>query len=364
MDLAIDGIDVQRLRDHLRPFLGRRNALAVATVAVDVALWAGATILGLVAESIWLKAIFSATAGLLIGTLFVLGHDAVHNALTSSPRLNALLGRIAFLPSLHNVTLWAIQHNRLHHRFPNVQGFNSWSPYSLQEFRALPAWRRALERLYRCGLGTGAYYLIERWWKDKFLPIRDVDPAVRRYAWRDAALLLAWLAMWLGAAIWIAARYGSIGPLAAVLWGFVVPFAVWNQLMGFTVLLQHTHPSVRWYKLADDARASGGQELRTIHVQYPAWYGFLTHYIMEHPAHHLNPTIPFYHLKAAQQRLNEVLGPAAFVEPIHPVSLTRLIRGCKLYDYERHAWLDFRGRQTWPTRGHRAAARQTQRAAA
>jgi omega-6 fatty acid desaturase (delta-12 desaturase) len=133
-------------------------------------------------------------------------------------------------------------------------------------------------------------------------------------------------------------------------WGFVVPYAVWNQLMGLTVLLQHTHPSMRWYRTAEEAGRIGGQERRSVHVRYPRWYGLLTHDIMEHPAHHVNPGIPFCNLSSAQLRLNEVAGAEAFVENVGLGYIARVVRCCKLYDYDRHAWLDFSGRESAGTR--------------
>ena len=85
-----------------------------------------------------------------------------------------IVGRIAFLPSLHNFCLWQIAHNRLHHRFTNFKGLNSWSPLSKTEFDALPPWRKLTERFYRTLPGIGAYHLVERWWKDKLFPTLGV----------------------------------------------------------------------------------------------------------------------------------------------------------------------------------------------
>jgi acyl-lipid omega-6 desaturase (Delta-12 desaturase) len=116
--------------------------------------------------------------------------------------------------------------------------------------------------------------------------------------------------------------------------------------MGMNVLLQHTHPAVKWYLSDDEARDSGGQETRTVHVQLPRWYGVLGHEIMEHPAHHINPAIPFYRLHSAQTRLNEVLGADAVRTIFGRTSLRTVVRTCKLYDYDKHLWLDFEGLPT------------------
>src|SRR5438046_10571125 len=102
--------------------------------------------------------------------LFILGHDASHRTLVANKALNAILARIVFLPCLHNYTLWVIQHNRLHHQSANVKGLNSYSPLSPDEFAAATVGRRLLERIYRSPAGFGFYYLVERWWADKFFP--------------------------------------------------------------------------------------------------------------------------------------------------------------------------------------------------
>jgi omega-6 fatty acid desaturase (delta-12 desaturase) len=346
METLINVALQQKLRAELRRYQTRKNVLALVMFAVDLVVALGAAMLAVVVEPLWLKAVFAVVSGTVIGALFVLGHDAVHGSLTSSRRLNAVLSRLAFLPSLHNVTLWFIEHNRIHHLMPNVKGLNSWSPLSLDEYRALPTWSRALQRFYRSGVGMAPYYLGQRWWKHKFFPTAEVDPDLKALAWRDFALLLAWLALWLAILVWLGQLSGHASPLVAIVWGFALPFVIWNQFMGLTVLLQHTHPAVRWYRRDDDARDAGGQETRTVHVRFPRWYGLLGHEIMEHPAHHVNPTIPCYRLHSAQARLNEVLGTNAVVATFSPASLFAVVRKCKLYDYDRHLWLDFAGRPT------------------
>ena len=206
-------------------------------------------------------------------------------------------------------------------------------------------WRRVLERIYRSG-GFGVYYLVERWWKDKFIPLRCVPTELRRAASWDLALLLAWLAAQSAAIIAVARISGADSPLTAMFWGGVVPFAVWYCNMGLTVFLQHTHFEVPWFRSVEEARAFGGQEDLTIHVRYPRWYGLLSHDIMDHHAHHINPMIPFYNLHRAQLRLNTLLGESVVVEAFGARYIFSLIRCCKLYDYEHRKWLDFAARRT------------------
>ena len=69
------------------------------------------------------------------------------------------------------------------------------------------------------------------------------------------------------------------------------------------------------------------------------------HNIMEHPAHHLNPRIPMYTLRAAQQVLQEKF-PGLCEYRLDWRTYVDSARRCKLYDYASHAWTDFSGQVT------------------
>ena len=332
----------RHLRRALAPYVQRSGVLAcallLATLAVYAAAVAGAVALGPVPA----RLAAAVLAGSAISSLFVIGHDAAHGAYTESRRLNALIGRIAFLPALHNYSLWRTQHNRLHHRLTNLKGFNSWSPLAKAEYDALPAWRRALERLYRGPLGFAPYYLVERWWKDKFFPRR---PRRQAAPWLDFALLVVFLAGFVALLAWLGHTLAT-GAASAVLWGFAVPFLAWNGLMGATTYMQHTHARVAWFDTPAEWRRLAGQEEVTVEVQVPRWYGLISHHIMDHPAHHVHPKIPLYRLAAAQRRLDEILGERAVKQRFTPAYLLSTLARCKLYDYRGHCWLDFAGRPT------------------
>ena len=335
--------EARELRNALEPYVRRSTVLAWALLLATLAVYAGAVAAAAAPLPLWARLAAAVLAGSAISSLFVIGHDAAHGAYTTSRRLNALIGRIAFLPALHNYSLWQVQHNRLHHRLTNVRGFNSWSPLTKAEYDRLPAWRRAAERLYRSPLGFAPYYLVERWWKDKFFPRRARE---RRPAfWLDFALLLGFLAAFLALLAAAGALSGS-GAAASLLLGFVLPYLVWNALMGATTYMQHTHPDVPWFEALAEWRRLGGQEEVSVQIQVPRWYGFISHHIMEHPAHHVHPKVPLYRLAAAQRRLNELLGPGAVTQRFTPLYLLSTLARCKLYDYRQHCWLDFAGRPT------------------
>jgi omega-6 fatty acid desaturase (delta-12 desaturase) len=313
----------------------------------DWALYLAAVATAILAENLVLRVLAVVVGGVAISMLFILGHDAAHKSLFSKRAWNGVVCRILFLPCLHNYTLWVIQHNRLHHQVTNVKGLNSYSPLSFTEFGGMALWRRIRERMYRSVLGFGVYYFVERWWRDKFFPRRTVARGRRIAAWLDFALLLAWVSAFLIVLALLNVTAGRVA--SAFLWGFVLPFLVWNQLMGLTAFLQHTHPAVPWFRTREEARGSRTQAEVTVVVQFPAWYDMLSHNIMQHQAHHVNPRIPWYRLKSAQRRLSPLLGSSAIVEKMGIRYLLWLTRTCRLYDYENRRWLDYAGRQSSTT---------------
>jgi acyl-lipid omega-6 desaturase (Delta-12 desaturase) len=334
----------ESLRKILSQYVKRSTSIALSLLIIDIMLlvfWTWATICS---TPVLLKLLFALLAGDRIGALFVIGHDAAHGAYTDSKRLNQIIGRIAFLPSLHNYSLWQIAHNRKHHRFPNLKGFNSWSPLPQGEYLALSHSKKLLERFYRTPLGLGPYYILKRWLPDKFYPRRCIAGKITLAHWGDFALLVGFVALWLS----ILAHAGNVlpgtTPWESMLWGFAVPFVTWNYLMGLAIYLQHTNLCVPWFSSkAEWSRHVKSQHEVTCHVTFPGWFNILTHNIMEHSAHHIHPKIPLYQLHIAEKALAEALGERFICNKFTVSWFLRTMRDCKLYDYERHRWLDFKG---------------------
>lgn len=336
----------RELRSALEPYLTRSSVLAWALFLGNAVVYLAAVAGAVALAPLPARLGCAVMAGSAISALFVIGHDAAHGAYTDSRRFNGIIGRLAFLPALHNYSLWQVQHNRLHHRLVNIKGVNSWSPLSKAEYDRLPPWRRALERLYRGPFGFAPYYLIERWWRDKFFPHRRAGGSPAPIFWGDFALLLAYFAVFLGALAFAGRAAPGADAASAILWGFVVPFAVWNALMGATTYMQHTHERAPWFEAVAEWRQLASQEEVAVQVTMPRWYGLISHHVMDHPAHHVHPKIPLYRLAAAQRRLNAVIGERAITQRFSPAYLLKTLARCKLYDYRGHRWLDFTGRPT------------------
>jgi omega-6 fatty acid desaturase (delta-12 desaturase) len=237
-------------------------------------------------------------------------------------------------------------HNLAHHGFTNLKGRDYvWTPYSPNEFASLPWARRQLEYIYRSGFGQGVYYMIEMWWKKLFFPGRKHVTTRRTSHVVDSFLVAGFAALWIGGLVAWGIHGGvSIGSLLT--FGFVLPFFLWNCLMGFVIYVQHTHPRVAWYERRDEWSANAGYATTTVHIKLMRPLDGLIHYILEHGAHHVNMGIPLYRLKEAQARLSSTLDERLNSEVFTWRYYWNTVRRCKLYDFAQHVWTDFDGRVT------------------
>jgi len=60
----------------------------------------------------------------------------------------------------------------------------------------------------------------------------------------------------------------------------VVPFALWNCVMGFVVFVHHTHPSVAWFQKRHEWQRYRAYLTATAHVKLPFGIDRLLHNIM------------------------------------------------------------------------------------
>lgn len=322
---------------YLKPFFA---------LFLDIGIFAGGLTLVLMDGAVWWKILGSAliTAGIV--RLFLIGHDACHGSFFKSQLLNDIFGRVAFLPSMTAFSLWDVGHNVAHHGFNNLKGRDQvWAPFSKEEFDALPRYRRVLERIYRSGAGWGLYYFLELWWKKLYFATRRQIGASRaKYQW-DSVLVTVGMVLWVALVALVANQTEQSFWLLFVL-GVVVPFALWNFIMGFVVFVHHTHPAIAWFQKRQEWQRYRAYLTATVHVKFPFGIDRLMHNIMEHNAHHLNPRIPMYSLRKAQRLLSERFDNQYQVYRMNWRSYRECVRSCKLYDYANHAWLDFKGQVT------------------
>ena len=97
------------------------------------------------------------------------------------------------------------------------------------------------------------------------------------------------------------ARHGAVVTALAI----VLPFLIWNGIMGFVVFVHHTHPKIAWFQKRQEWQRCRAYLIATANVRLPLGIDRLMHNIMEHNAHHVNPRIPMFGLRAAQALLSE-----------------------------------------------------------
>jgi omega-6 fatty acid desaturase (delta-12 desaturase) len=296
---------------------------------------------GIIALPLYGKVILIVPFQVTLARLFILGHDACHGSLFASPAANEIIGRILFFPTLTTFSLWHVGHNLAHHGFANLKGRDRvWVPLSPDEYARLPAWRRRLERLYRSVWGLGVYYFVEMWSKSLLFPSKDHRGPRRRVFWRDGWLTALAGAAYLGFLIWRADATGQSRWLLVMLAG-VLPFALWNYLMGLVTFLHHSGPAMRWFDNRPSWNRRRGHGELTRDIRLPFGSERLLHGIMRHRAHHFDPRIPNYRLAMASVGLP---GPGSREAPENSVGwseLRSITKNCALYDYKTSQWLAF-----------------------
>jgi len=328
-----------------RPSLARGLMLVVVYFAVYFA-----TMMGAVADlPVVVNIAFGAVNGLLIGLIFIIGHDCAHLSFVPGRRLNWWLGRVAFLPSAHSISLWDVGHNKIHHARTNLKGFDYvWTPMSKEDYDGCGPFRRFIERVYRGPIGPVIYYFFQIWLSHLVLPLAPET----RHQWRrhvfDSILIFFGLALSISIVLVLGQWLAPARPLWQIfLLGWVFPFAVWNYLMAFSVYLQHTHPRVPWFDNEDEWTFYDAYIRGTTHVEFPRFVTLMRD-LHEHPAHHALPSVPIYKLAKAEAKLLDAFGQDVVHYKWTPAAYLEVMRACKLYDFRNHVWTDFDGRPTGP----------------
>jgi omega-6 fatty acid desaturase (delta-12 desaturase) len=286
----------------------------------------------------------SLVLGLSMSRLFVLGHDACHQSLTPSRRLNRWIGRVLFLPTLTCYSLWQAGHNVVHHGFAGLRSRDTaWVPLSPAQYMLLSPGKRRLYRAYRSWWGAGFYYALDVWWKRQIFPRGKIRPA---FLW-DSWLVTAFLVAQVTAYIWAADRTDQSAILLVAL-GICLPFVVWLYMAAIVFFVHHTDETVRWYDDESEWRAAQPNLDGTHGTHLPLRLDLLLHHAMEHTAHHVNASIPSYRLAAAQRALEDRYPSEV---PLRTITLRRYIeitRHCQLYDSILHQWVTFADVETAP----------------
>jgi omega-6 fatty acid desaturase (delta-12 desaturase) len=302
--------------------------------------------LGLVAALIFVPNVpaalaLAAAAGVFVAALFIVGHDSAHGALFKTKRMKSIVGHIAMLPGLHVYEGWILGHNRIHHSYTVRQGFDFvWHPVTPEEFRAMSGPARRLHRIEWSWAGAGVYYMHRVWWSKMIVG----KPPHRwaRLVRRDRFLVLGFLLVSAGLLGWLGAE--MTGTVAGTVWlvarVLVLPFFVFQYMIGSFVHVHHVQPDIRWWKRSEWTKFRGQMEGTTI-LRAPRGYNFFLHWIMVHVPHHVDMRIPMYNLEAAAAAIEEAFPGTVHDSKLRFKDFVASSRQCKLYDFDEGKWLSY-----------------------
>jgi omega-6 fatty acid desaturase (delta-12 desaturase) len=321
-----------------------------AVWAIALSVGAGAAYLGCFLEvvflsSSWARILCSAALGPLIALQFRLAHDAGHECHFLSQRLNRLVGRAHILRSYHSFSCWIYFHNYRHHAFTNLKGADYiLVPLTKEEYDSLSPLQKLLERSYRTMSWVGLYYFYEIWWKKMLFPPNQSVKRLRSDYYLDFIIIVLFLSAQLCLISY--AAHDEFGYLYLLMLAIVLPFFVFNWMVGFVSFFNHTHPGAPWFRTKDEWSFYIGQVCCTIHMKVPRWMVFFVTDLELHGAHHVDPRIPIWKLTPAEQEIvqraqNDIVADSWTLEKCREI-----MRRCKLYDYEAFRWLDFDGQSS------------------
>ena len=324
----------------------RKVVLPVVIFAVGFAAYGACVVAAVLSTGLGAKIAFAVLAGVFIANLAIIAHDAVHRSFTRVRWLNRAIGTLGFLPALHPYSRWEHHHNRVHHIYTAQIGVdNAYSPMTPEQYRAASPACRLYYRFMRSLAGQPFFYMIDIWLPKMFLPGPAEARTFERRDWIDLAIVYAWLIAFIFGVAAIAQAHsgGTFGAQLynSALFGFLIPFLVWNLFISFVTIVQHTSPRARW--IMPTGRPSTYDEKLggTVHVGFPEAIDWFFHRVMQHLAHHVNPVIPLYVLKDAEKDVIASAPDEPVIERWTPFYHWRLTRDCKLYDPERDCWCGF-----------------------
>jgi omega-6 fatty acid desaturase (delta-12 desaturase) len=313
----------------------------LAYFARDSAIYLAALAGLFVFDNIFVVLALWVVMALVISGLFVIGHDAAHEALFKSKRLNSIVGHLSMLPSWHVYEGWVLGHNRVHHKFTVRQGMDFvWHPYTTEQYREMSSLGRLRHRIEWSWFGAGAYYTREIWWHKMMVgkpPARWVK-AIRRDRW----IIFAWIVATNLAVFAIGlAKYGSV---VDALWlpikMFVIPFLLFNFVIGSFVHVHHISPNIRWWSGREWTKFKGQMEGTTI-LRVAPGLNFFFHWIMIHIPHHVDVRIPMYNLELAADAIRDAYPDVVHDERLRFRDFINNTKQCKLYDFEAGHWMTY-----------------------
>ena len=335
---------------ELAPYAKPDTAKGLMLIAQETALYLLGLGLVLFAGPLWLKIVGGVLAGFKLTSFFVLAHDAFHRSLVADSKINRRIAMVLAVPALHNYRLWVLDHLLWHHTKTNGEQVELYRPFSKPEFDALPWARQIVERVVRFPNVMGFALNFFVWWLmgTRVAPGKTTPVSMRASAWRHFVAVLGYHAAFI-TFLCVAPLFAPVTVCQALSLGLALPLFVYSFVMGTSLYVMHTHPRLPWFRDVEVRSGIYAPELCASHMILPDPISKFVMNVFAHSAHHAHPGIPVYNLLAAQKHLDKLLGNRAVAEPFSLAGTLRTMRTCKLYDFDRHQWLDFAGNPTAPS---------------
>jgi len=274
------------LARYREPHEGR----SIFEIAVTAAPFLGLSLLALITVrfGLWWGLAATVPAALFLVRLFLIQHDCGHGSFFRSQKVNDWVGRVLGVFTWTPYDYWRKTHAIHHASSGNLdrRGLGEVELLTVEEYAALPWWRRGLYRLYRhpavmFGLGPAYLFVVQH-----RLPV-----GLMKGGWRP----------WLSAMCTNAAIAAGAG---LMMWGFgVVPFLL---VQAITLLIAATIGVWLFYvqhqfEGAHFARQDGwSHESAALHgsshYALPEPLRWLTANVGIHHVHHVSARIPYYRL--------------------------------------------------------------------
>jgi omega-6 fatty acid desaturase (delta-12 desaturase) len=316
------------LAPYARPIRGKSVWQLAHTAALFAACY-GLALFGVATGRWWLMAlVILPSAGLLL-RLFIIQHDCGHGSFFRSHRANELVGGLLGVVTMTPYRYWKKTHH-IHHSSSGDLGrreLGDVSTLTVDEYNALPLWKRWIYRMYRSVFGLfvlGPIYQfivkhrypfdLPRTWKREWMSILGTN--------------LGLLAMILGASVTV-----GVGPYLVVQLSIVLLAGAAGIWLFY---IQHQFEDTYWRPSEDwtlkDAALQGSS-----YYDLPRILRWFTGNIGLHHVHHLCAGIPNY-------RLQECFDKVPDLHRVHRLTLWSSL-GCarlKLWDEKAQRLVAFR----------------------
>lgn len=332
---------------QLDQFAKPTNKEGLLVTAKEYGLYLAFLAAVLFAPVLWVKIVASILAGSRLAMFYTLFHDAAHRTLVANTKLNYFLALALGLPTAQNYRVMVIDHGSSHHQKTNAEEHGFYRPLSVDEYNSMGWMRQRFEQFVRAPnvVGFMFNFLITSHIPERLFPNAALPKQFHRSAWQHFAGVVLFQAGFV-ALLGIAPHFAPVTLSQALILGWIVPFLTFFTIMGASLYVMHTHPRVPFFIPGVKRARDFAPELCAIHLKMP---DFLSHQfanVFAHSAHHAHAGIPCYRLLEAQKHFDAVMGDRALVEPMSLAGFLTTMRVCKLYDYEKHQWLDFEGKPT------------------